>query len=386
MYFSKTSSQIDSNFYLFNDDKNENENEISKIRNIKNNPFFRKSYKDSLNEEKNRFYINTEYNIFNDKNNINRKNEKKKYNLSNYKNIINKKIGNNISSYEEQLEANLINSFFDSLKLRKVKRELLKNKTNFYFKDKNILTMNKINDNYNYNYTNPERLKMVKISNNLNKRRNLTLPKNGLNYNINNLKKEKLNIKKDFFNSFENKPNNNNEKKLKKNKTDKTEFPNIKIIKNNLEDLILKVDKLDNDFKKTKSNYLFESQDLQKINSNIKMPHIKNKEISDINYNDEKNKNFLKNKKIFNKYIEKFTNYKYKNKAVNSFFKKKTELSKNNLNYILNINKESEEDILRKEQKNSIIQIKLLNEIKELKNKVKSNIDKDIFKMFNKNT
>ena len=386
MYFSKTSSQIDSNFYLFNDDKNENENEISKIRNIKNNPFFRKSYKDSLNEEKNRFYINTEYNIFNDKNNINRKNEKKKYNLSNYKNIINKKIGNNISSYEEQLEANLINSFFDSLKLRKVKKELLKNKTNFYFKDKNILTMNKINDNYNYNYTNPERLKMVKISNNLNKRRNLTLPKNGLNYNINNLKKEKLNIKKDFFNSFENKPNNNNEKKLKKNKTDKTEFPNIKIIKNNLEDLILKVDKLDNDFKKTKSNYLFESQDLQKINSNIKMPHIKNKEISDINYNDEKNKNFLKNKKIFNKYIEKFTNYKYKNKDVNSFFKKKTELSKNNLNYILNINKESEEDILRKEQKNSIFQIKLLNEIKELKNKVKSNIDKDIFKMFNKNT
>ena len=386
MYFSKTSSQIDSNFYLFNDDKNENENEISKIRNIKNNPFFRKSYKDSLNEEKNRFYINTEYNIFNDKNNINRKNEKKKYNLSNYKNIINKKIGNNISSYEEQLEANLINSFFDSLKLRKVKKELLKNKTNFYFKDKNILTMNKINDNYNYNYTNPERLKMVKISNNLNKRRNLTLPKNGLNYNINNLKKEKLNIKKDFFNSFENKPNNNNEKKLKKNKTDKTEFPNIKIIKNNLEDLILKVDKLDNDFKKTKSNYLFESQDLQKINSNIKIPYIKNKEISDINYNDEKNKNFLKNKKIFNKYIEKFTNYKYKNKAVNSFFKKKTELSKNNLNYILNINKQSEEDILRKEQKNSIIQIKLLNEIKELKNKVKSNIDKDIFKMFNKNT
>ena len=386
MYFSKTSSQIDSNFYLFNDDKNENENEISKIRNIKNNPFFRKSYKDSLNEEKNRFYINTEYNIFNDKNNINRKNEKKKYNLSNYKNIINKKIGNNISSYEEQLEANLINSFFDSLKLRKVKKELLKNKTNFYFKDKNILTMNKINDNYNYNYTNPERLKMVKISNNLNKRRNLTLPKNGLNYNINNLKKEKINIKKDFFNSFKNKPNNNNEKKLKKNKTDKTEFPNIKIIKNNLEDLILKVDKLDNDFKKTKSNYLFESQDLQKINSNIKMPHIKNKEISDINYNDEKNKNFLKNKKIFNKYIEKFTNYKYKNKDVNSFFKKKTELSKNNLNYILNINKESEEDILRKEQKNSIFQIKLLNEIKEFKNKVKNNIDKDIFKMFNKNT
>ena len=384
MYFSKTSSQIDSNFYLFNDDKNENE--ISKIRNIKNNSFFRKSYKDSLNEEKNRFYINTEYNIFNDKNNINRKIEKKKYNLSNYKNIINKKIGNNISSYEEQLEANLINSFFDSLKLRKVKRELLKNKTNFYFKDKNMLTMNKINDNYNYNYTNPERLKMVKISNNLNKRRNLTLPKNGLNYNINNFKKEKLNIKKDFFNSFENKPTNNNEKKLKKNKTDKTEFPNIKIIKNNLEDLILKVDKLDNDFKKTKSNYLFESQDPQKINSNIKIPHIKNKEISDINYNDEKNKNFLKNKKIFNKYIEKFTNYKYKNKAVNSFFKKKTELSKNNLNYILNINKESEEDILRKEQKNSIIQIKLLNEIKELKNKVKSNIDKDIFKMFNKNT
>ena len=312
--------------------------------------------------------------------------KKKKYNLSNYKNIINKKIGNNISSYEEQLEANLINSFFDSLKLRKVKKELLKNKTNFYFKDKNILTMNKINDNYNYNYTNPERLKMVKISNNLNKRRNLTLPKNGLNYNINNLKKEKLNIKKDFFNSFENKPNNNNEKKLKKNKTDKTVFPNIKIIKNNLEDLILKVDKLDNDFKKTKSKYLFESQDPQKINSNIKIPYIKNKEISDINYNDEKNKNFLKNKKIFNKYIEKFTNYKYKNKAVNSFFKKKTELSKNNLNYILNINKQSEEDILRKEQKNSIIQIKLLNEIKELKNKVKSNIDKDIFKMFNKNT
>ena len=373
MYFSKESNQTELNINL---SKYENNlEEIPKIKNIKKNTYLGTT---SKKEVKNRFFINIESNIFNDKNYIHKKNNQKKFNLRNYKKIINNNIGNNFASFEEQNEVNFINIFFDSLKSRKLKKEFLKNKTHY----KNILApIDKKNDNNNN--ANLEGIKIVRLSDNLNKRKNPSLPKKEINYyNINDFKKEKLNIIKDISNSFKNK---NNKEKLKKNKTHKTEFPNIKIMKNNLENLFLKVDELNNNFEKAKKKNLIENQDIQKINNTNIVPPIKSNEQSNIIYNDEINKNFLKNKKIFDKYIEKFTIYKYKNKAVNRFFRKR-ELSNNNINIMLPNNKEKEEDLFRKKQKSYIIQNKLINEIKELKNRVKSNVDKDIFKMFNKNT
>ena len=249
----------------------------------------------------------------------------------------------------------------------------MKNKIQY----KNILATKSIN-NKNDNYNNLEGIKIIKLADNLNKKKNQSLPKTDLNYNnVNEFKKDQLNIIKSISNSFKNK-----KEKLKKNKTHKTEFP--RIMKNNLENLFLKVDELNNNFEKTKKNNLIENQDIQKKNNNI--PLIKSNEQSNIIYNDEINKNFVKNKKIFDKYIEKFIIYKYKNKAVNRFFKKKRELSNNNIYNIFPNNIEKEEDLIGKNQKSSIIQNKLINEIKELKNRVKSNVDKDIFKMFNKNT
>ena len=67
MYFPKKRSQTESNF---------NQTEMPKIRNIKKNPDLIISEKKELNEE-NRIYINTETDIFNDSNSMNRKNKLK---------------------------------------------------------------------------------------------------------------------------------------------------------------------------------------------------------------------------------------------------------------------------------------------------------------------
>ena len=78
--------------------------------------------------------------------------------------------------------------------------------------------------------------------------------------------------------------------------------------------------------------------------------------------------------------------FKYKNKIINKFFKKKEQQIAKKNNFILTEkNEEEEEKIMRQNQKDSMIQVKILNQIKELKNNIKSNVDKDIFKAFNKN-
>ena len=93
------------------------------IKKSRNHSLYNNNIVDLVNDENKRFYINTENNIFKDNYAI-RKNDLKKYNLKNYKNLINNRRHFNNPSYEEQSEANIIKTFFDSLKLRTIKKEL----------------------------------------------------------------------------------------------------------------------------------------------------------------------------------------------------------------------------------------------------------------------
>ena len=90
-------------------------------------------------------------------------------------------------------------------------------------------------------------MKNNNIAENINKKNKISLPKNKITYNLNDLKTK--NFKKDYENLFD---NQNNNPKLRKNKTHKIEFPKLRIIKNNLENLILKIDELNTDFEKKK--------------------------------------------------------------------------------------------------------------------------------------
>lgn len=345
---------------LYKKNKSNNFNQKFKkmpiIKSTLNISYFNNTNENIINSESRRLYINTENNIFKDDTNNNRRSELKKYNLKNYKNIISKRRQFNLPSYEEQNEVNIITTFFDSLKLRTMKKEFLKNKTHLFFKNKDMLTKNKLNDT-NFNYTNLNSLK---------RKKNISIPKTEFN-TLNN-----------FCTREEDRP------KIRKNKT--IGFPDIKIIKNNFKNLFIKVKELNNDLEKNKIHkirYISEEKNEPKINTN-KMLFLKNNKQSEIIYDDE-NSNIIKNKKYLNKYIEKLSNYKYKSKVINSFFEEKEKQVKKDENEIILLPKDNEnEDDLRNYHKNLVIQKKIINQIKELKYQVKSNVDKDIFKVFNK--
>ena len=337
------------------------------IKKSRNHSLYNNNIVDLVNDENKRFYINTENNIFKDNYAI-RKNDLKKYNLKNYKNLINNRRNFNNPSYEEQSEANIIKTFFDSLKLRTIKKELHKNKTHFFYKDKIGMTKSEISNKYSNNTY-------------LNKRKDIFFPKKEKGYNSDFLNTiEKIDLQ-GFPNIIENKKINS---KFRKKKT--IGFPDIRIIKRNFKDLRSKVDELDYDFKKIKINFTNDNKQEEKsINASTKISFSKDNKNSEIIYDEDKKENYLKNQKYLNKYIEKLSSYKYKSNIINSYFKKKEKQNRNNDNLKIPTMYEKEEDILRNDNKTAMIQIKIIKQIKELKNKVKSNVDKDIFKVFKQN-
>ena len=269
------------------------------------------------------------------------------------------------------------------MKLRSRKREFMKNKTAFSLRDKSLFTKRKIN----YNYTNPDGLRLLRVTDNLYRRKNLTLPKKYIGY----LDNQKSDLK-ELYNSHENKEYKSNNKNTMYN-TKFTKFPNIKIMKKNFKNLYVKVDELENSLDIIKIND-DNNDNKDKDNDNLNEPKLtvqtfKKSSIKDNikpeNYfKFEKKENYLKNKKYLNDYIEKISNnFKYKNKAINRYFKRKEMEIKNNETFTLPVNNEKEDDLFY-HNKEKVNQTNILMKIKELKNRVKSNVDKDIFKMFNK--
>ena len=309
----------------------------------------------------------------------NLKDSRRKYNLKNYRSIINKRRRFQVYTSEEELDTNVIDNFFNTMKIQAKKENFLKTKKFYTYRDKNITT----NSNINYYYTNPDKLKINEKTFNFSKKKNKTF-----NEEIPFSQNTKNNNLITISNSVDNKKFY---EKISNKNLNRTEFPNIKIMKKNFENLASKVDELSNNLEKIKINIKVdeESGNEAKINEANKTTFIKEKDNKNLNNDyiyEDTNINFLKNQKYFNKLLDKLNTYKYKHKTINEFFERKEEQIKNNPDSKPNLRKKSENPLFRKRAGyENYNQLKLFNKIKEFKNRLKSNIDKDIFKVFNQN-
>ena len=351
------------------------------LSNIKNYLFISDSLKDPT--KSNNLYVELQNKNNNrllyDRNDMNNlKDSRRKYNLKNYRSIINKRRRFQVYTSEEELDTNVIDNFFNTMKIQAKKENFLKTKKFYTYRDKNITT----NSNINYYYTNPDKLKINEKTFNFSKKKNKTFNEE-MDFSQ-NTKDSNLNT---ISNSLDNKKFY---KKISNKNLNKTEFPNIKIMKMNFENLASKVDELSNNLEKIRNNIKFdeESENEIKINKANKTSFIKDKDKKNLNNDyiyEDTNINFLKNQKYFNKYLDKLNTYKYKHKTINKFFERKEEQIKNNPDSKLNLRKESEKPLFRKRAGyDNYNQLKLFNKIKELKNRLRSN-DEDIFKVFNQN-
>jgi len=374
MHFSKIINLKNTNY---NSIVNESLKKRSPIlRNIKNYLFFSDTLKDPT--KSNNLYVALHDNnrLLYDKNDL--RDSRRKYNIKNYRSIINKRKRFQVYTSEEELDTNIIDNFFNTMKIQAKKENYLKNKKLCTYRGKNWAT----NSNINYYYTNPDNLEIKEKTNNFSKKKNKTFNEEihfsqNTNNNLNAISSSVDNKK--FYNKISNKNLN------------KTEFPNIKIMKKNFENLALKVDELRNNLEKNKLNINFDekNENDEKINKTNKTAFIKDKNKDTLNNDyiyEEENINFLKNQKYFNKYLDKLNTYKYKHKTINKFFEKKEEQIKNNPDSKLNLRREEEKPWFRKRAGyDNYNQAKLFDKIKEFKNSMRSHIDKDIFKVFNQN-
>jgi hypothetical protein len=338
--------------------KHKRNNEIEKIANIS---VFSNTKNEPIITEDTKTYINTQNDIFKDNNNQKNKKFSQKINLFNFENLINGKI-----SYFSYKEQNIIRSFFESMKSRSQKKETMNNKTVFGIRDRNPFTKKIIN----YNYTNSEGLKLLGMTDNLYRKKNITVPKK-YRYYFN----ENKNHSRNLYNSRDNSKYKNNLESIK--------FPNIKIVKNNFKTLMSKVNDLNNNIEKIKIDD--NTNELKLDDIIIKKPSENDNKIDETIFNEETRANFLKNKKHLKDYIIKLSkNFKYKNNSINRFLKKKE--MENNKNYNLATNNEKDEFFLNEQYKERTAKNKmeLLKKNRKHKYKIKSNIDKDIFKIFNK--
>ena len=388
MYFSKIINLKNTNYNSVVNDSLKKRSPI--LRNIKNYLFVSDSLKDPT--KSNNLYVELHDNnkILYDRSGMNQlKDSRRKYNLKNYRSIINKRRRFQVYTSEEELDTNIINNFFNTMKIQAKKENFFKNKKLYTYRDQNLST----NSNINYYYTNPNNLKIKEKTFNFSKKKNKTF-----NEEIPFSQNTKNNNLITISNSVDNKKFY---EKISNKNLNRTEFPNIKIMKKNFENLASKVDELSNNLEKIKINIKVdeESGNEAKINEANKTTFIKDKD-KNKDKNNEKEKdtlnndyiyedtniNFLKNQKYFNKFLDKLNTYKYKHKTINEFFERKEEQIKNNPDSKLNLRKESEKPLFRKRAGyENYNQLKLFNKIKEFKNRLKSNIDKDIFKVFNQN-
>ena len=351
------------------------------LSNIKNYLFISDSLKDPT--KSNNLYVELQNKNNNrllyDRNDMNNlKDSRRKYNLKNYRSIINKRRRFQVYTSEEELDTNVIDNFFNTMKIQAKKENFLKTKKFYTYRDKNITT----NSNINYYYTNPDKLKINEKTFNFSKKKNKT---------FNEEMDFSQNTKDSNLNTISNSVDNQKfYKKISNKNLNRTEFPNIKIMKMNFKNLASKVDELSNNLEKIRNNIKFdeESENEIKINKANKTAFIKDKDNKNLNNDyiyEDTNINFLKNRKYFNKYLDKLNTYKYKHKTINKFFERKEEQIKNNPDSKLNLRKESEKPLFRKRAGyDNYDQFKLFNKIKELKNRLRSK-DEDIFKVFNQN-
>jgi hypothetical protein len=313
-----------------------------------------------------KIYNNTEGNLISVKNVDKRKNHNR-FNLNNYEKIFNKNKEKNFFTFKEEANAEIIKNIFDLFKMRLVKNETMNNKTAFTNQNKNILTR------YLNAFTNPNGMRIIpdKIRNKTN---SIT---SDLSYEHNSFKNRTI-IPGELVLSHK----KQNSMTISKNKT---KYPDLTSLKN-------KINNLDKSAKKINYNFIAKINSRNKnFNINKKKVNIsliKQKKNDKTNYyEDENNKHFIKNKKYFNNYIKKLSTFKYNNDLINKFLEKKDEERANYITYFPKVKRKIEENdqYYYLHEKAKIKQIPVLNKFNNLiKEKFKSQVDKEIFNIFNK--
>jgi hypothetical protein len=334
---------------------------------IESRSLFTKGINDSPeNDLNNKIYINTESNLINVRNEESKKREKK-FNMNNYEEIFKKNREKNLFTKNEEINAEIIKNILDAMKIRKTKKENYINRTILSNISKNNSKKTKID----YTLTNPNALRIISDKIYKNKRRDKI---NDLSY-----EKDKI-INKTIIPRLTANPIYNERNKVK----DSQKHSDIKSIRKGIINLDKKINNLNHNIKRI--NLKINGSNKVKFRKNINF--INNKKSMDNYdfYSDENNKNFIKNRKYFNHYIQNFINLKYNNELINKFFENKEKDFENRAKTILKIERkyENEDEYYYLHKKPKILPISVLNKINMIKKRFKSNSDKEVFNLFNK--
>ena len=359
------------------DDKLEKELKLRKnpktldhLNGFKEASIFINNIKEGLeNDYKDKLYINTESNIFSVKNE-NDKKRVKTYNINNYEKIFYQNREKSFLTFKEEKNAEIIKNIFDLIKIRQKRIQNIANKTILTGIDKNSFTKYQIN----ITYTNPDTIRIISNKLNKNKKENF---------------QNRLSYEKDFI---KNRTLVLNENPIFQNNNilasdERRKFNNISTLKNDILNLDRTAKRFNKNFisriKFMNTNFI---ENKKKFDISLIKPK-KLKKISLNYYEDENNKNFIKNKNYFNHYIKKLNTYKYHNDIINKFFENKNNDIEDSIKKIPNEKKKIEINndeyyYLREKPKHK--SIPALTKFNKIKTMFKSQIDKEIFNMFNK--
>ena len=322
------------------------------------------------NDYKDKLYINTESNIFSVKNE-NDKKRLKTYNLNNYENIFYKNREKSFLTFKEEKNAEIIKNIFDLIKIRAMKNQKIANKTILTGIDKNSYKKYQINNTY----TNPYPMRIISYKINKNKKENI---QNSLNHEKDFVKTRTLVLKE---NPLYHKNNNilisDTKRKYQNISTLNNEILNLdRTAKRLNKNIIAKINFMNTNFNENKTKFnisLIKLKKLKKINLNY--------------YEDENNKNFIKNKKYFNHHIKKLNTYKYHNDIINKFFENKNNDKENSIDKVSKEKRKIEiknDEYYYLHEKPKYLSIPALTKFNKIKKMFKSQIDKEIFNTFNK--
>ena len=353
-------------------DIKDNPKELNFFKGIKETSIFTNSVKESFKNNYNDKIYNTENKIFSVKNDKNQK-EHKVFNIKNYERIFKKNKEKNLFTFNEEQNAEIIKNIFDKIKIKKIKTQQSINKTIFANRDKNIFTKYSINNTF----TNPNPLRT--LSNRINKNRTI---ENNTNlsyendYNIKNRTSFPKNLI--LYDKTQDISINQNQ----------TKYPYIESLRKE----IIKLDKKAKIFNKNITNKInIGNKEVIKEKKPLNITLLKQNNLTmnnlDYFYEDERKKNFIENRKHINNYIKKLNNFKYNNELVNKFFERKKESIDEFANYMPKVKKkiELEDEYYYLHKKPKIKPIPIINKFNAfIKERFKSQVDKEVFNIFNK--
>ena len=336
------------------------------LNGIEKTSVFTRSIKQSLeNKYNDNIYINTENNIFSVKNEKDKK-DHRKFNLKNYEQIFKQNREKNFFTLKEENNAEIIKNIFDIIKEKKKKRNKLINKMVLTNKDK----INKTKYDIYNTFTNPNALRTTS-----NRTKKKTLDSYG-NYSY----EEDYNKIKTLNTEFNSLYQNNAELDLYKNRKI---YPNINSIRKDIINLDTEAKVFNKHIKWLRFN------ELKNVKNKLNITSFKSNKLTmdNLNFNEiKKKKTFIKNKRSINRYVKKLNNFKYNNNLINKFFETKKENVKKVIKTVPKINWRNNENdeyyFLRDTSK--IKNNPVLNKFNIIKKMFKSQIDKEIFHIFNK--